>query len=157
LKPFAAVAEEVEQRWADRERRERIATTVEKIRTAINEGATFQEAASAYDRAPIEMTIDRRFQNDAISREFNEKVFFAGLNEVVAGAAGGSGAQIVARINEIGYGRNAISPAEVDNLALQMGLQLDQELIEAFVASVREDYGVNVNQAQIEALFADGF
>ncbi|GJL93208.1 peptidylprolyl isomerase [Hyphococcus sp.] len=157
LKPFDDVAEDVERRWRDQERRDRIAKTVDAIRTEINSGKAMEAVAETYERAPIELTIDRRFQNETISREFNEKLFFAGLHDVVSSTVGANGAQVVAEIREIGYGRNAISPAEVAELSSRVGLQLDQELIEAFVSSIRDDYGVKINSAQIDALFADGF
>lgn len=157
LKPYDYVEEEVERRWRDKERRDRIAKTVDAFRAEISGGKTLSEAAEALDRAPIELTIDRRFQNDVVTRDFNDKLFFAGLNDVVTNSIGSNGAQVVAKVEEIGYGRNAISPTEIALLSSRVGLQLDQELIEAFVNSIREDYGVKINASQIDALFSDGF
>ncbi|MEO1136988.1 MAG: hypothetical protein AAFW68_10350, partial [Pseudomonadota bacterium] len=52
--------------------------------------------------------------------------------------------------------RNVISPAEEERLAELVGFQLDQELVDAFIRSIRDDYGVTLNNSQIDALFADG-
>lgn len=156
LKPYEYVADEVEQRWRDQERRDRISAVVAEIREAISGGETLESVAEGFERAPIELVIDRRFQNEVISNAFNERIFFADLNELVAASAGASGAQVVAEIREVGYGRNLISPAEQAQLAELIGFQLDQELVEAFVTSIREDYGVTLNNAQIDALFSDG-
>lgn len=156
LKPFDEVRDEVERRWRDEERRNRIAALVQTIRSDIEGGKTLEDVAAEFERAPIELLIDRRFQNEIISRSFNEQIFFAGLNDIVAAPVGAAGAQAVADIREIGFGRNAIPPAEEEQIASLVGYQLDQELLEAFVISIRDDYGVKINRAQIDALFADG-
>jgi peptidyl-prolyl cis-trans isomerase D len=156
LKPFDEVRDEVEQRWRAEERRARIAAVVQAIRDEVAAGKTLEDVAGQYTRAPIELLIDRRFQNEIVSRSFNEQIFFAGLDEIVAAPVGASGAQVLAEVREIGFGRNAIPPAEEEQIASLVGYQLDQELLEAFVTSIRDDYGVKINSAQIDALFADG-
>lgn len=157
LKPYEYVEQEVEQRWRDEERRKRIQNTVAAIREAVTGGQTLAEVADTYNRAPIEELIDRRFVNETITRNLNEKIFFAGLNDVVTDTVGARGAQVVVQIHEIGFGRNMIGPAEQAQLAGNVGRLLDQELVDAFVLSIRDDYGVKVNNAQIDAMFADGF
>ena len=157
LKPYEYVEQEVEQRWRDEERRKRIQNTVTAIREAVAGGQTLAEVAGSYERAPIEEIIDRRFVNEAITRNLNEKIFFAGLDDVVTDTIGARGAQVVVQVHEIGFGRNMIGPAEQAQLAGNVGRLLDQELVDAFVMSIRNDYGVKVNNAQIDAMFADGF
>ncbi len=155
LKPYEYVEDEVEQRWRDRERRERIAKTVESIREEVAGGKTFEEVAAQFERAPIELIIDRRFQNDVINQAFNEKIFFTELGGLVSANVGAGGAQAIAEIREIGFQGNALPPDLRAQYADLIGRQLDQELIEAFVLEIREDYGVKINQAQIDALFSD--
>lgn len=157
LKPFDEVRDEVEQRWRDEERRARIAAAVQSIREEVAGGKTLEEVAAQYERAPIEVLIDRRFQNEIISRDFNETIFSAGLNALVSSPAGGGGAQVVAEIREVGFARNVIPPTEEQQIAMLVGYQLDQELLQAFILAIRDDYGVKINNAQIDALFADGF
>ncbi len=155
LKPFDYVRDEVEQRWRDQERTDRISKTVNDIRDSIAAGETLESVAEAFNRAPIGLVIDRRFQNETISATFNEQIFFADLNDVVSAPVGNAGAQVVAEIREIGYAPNAIPPEQKEQLKQMIGFQLDQELVEAFILTVREDLGVKVNQSQIDALFAD--
>ncbi|WP_375203019.1 peptidylprolyl isomerase [Hyphococcus sp.] len=157
LKPYDYVESEVEERWRAAERRERIEKTVAAIREAVRAGESLNDVADQYGRAPIEMVIDRRFTNEVIDKPFNEQIFFAGLNDLVASSVGNSGAQVIAEVREIGFGRSAISPPEEQRLAELVGMQLDQELISAFVEGIREDYGVKINQSQIDAIFNDGF
>lgn len=157
LKPYDEVEDEVQRRWRDRERRERIAKTVASIREAVAGGKTFDEVAAEFDRAPIELAIDRSFQNDIIDREFNEKLFFTEHGGLAASEIGASGAQAVAVIRDIGFLPGSVPPAGRQQFAQLVGRQLDQELIEAFILAIREDYGVKINQAQIDAIFSDGY
>lgn len=156
LKPYEYVEAEVEERWRAEERRMRIEQTVASIREAVNGVENFEDVAGRYERAPIELLIDRRFTNEVISQPFNEKIFFASLNELTSASVGNNGAQVIAQIREIGFGRSQISPADEARLAELVGMQLDQELVDAFITAIRDDYGVKVNQAQIDALFSDG-
>ncbi len=155
LKPFDEVRDAVEQRWRAQERRDRISATVSEIRKTVSEGGSLDDAAALFDRAPIELLVDRRFENETISASLSDQIFFAELNDLVSGPAGASGAQVVVEIREIGYAPNAIPPAQVEQLKQLIGYQIDQELVEAFILAIREDYGVKINQAQIDALFAD--
>ncbi|WP_411820377.1 SurA N-terminal domain-containing protein [Hyphococcus formosus] len=157
LQPLDYVRDDAEQRWRDRERRQRISNTVTLIRNEVESGKSFEEVADQFSRAPIVTTIDRRFQNEVISPSFNEQIFFANKGDLVSAPAGSSGAQVVAEIRAIGYGRNQIAPQEVEQIRQMFGFQLDQELLEAFVLSIRDDMGVKVNNDQIEALFRDGY
>ncbi|WDI31089.1 SurA N-terminal domain-containing protein [Hyphococcus flavus] len=155
LKPFDYVRDEVEERWRNQERRDRISQTVTSIRTSVEAGESLEDVADTFNRAPIVTVIDRRFQNDVISASFNDSIFFADLNDVISGQVGNSGTQVVAEIREIGYAPSTIPPEQVDQFKQMIGYQLDQELVEAFVLSLREDYGVKLNQSQIDALFND--
>lgn len=155
LKPFDEVRDEVEQRWRAEERRNRISKTVAGIREAVAGGESLEQVAEQFSRAPIELVIDRRFQNEVISDNFNEQIFFAELNDLVSAPAGVTGSQIIAEIREIGYAPGSVPPAQKERLREMIGFQLDQELVEAFVLTIRDDYGVKINQSQIDALFSD--
>ncbi len=157
LKPYEYVADEVDQRWRDQERRDRIAKTVAAIREAVSGGETLEAVASTYDRAPIELLIDRRYQDATISQSLNDRIFFADLHDLVSAPVGAGGAQVITEIREIGFGRSLVTAAEQERFAELVGLQLDQELVEAFITSVRDDYGVKIDRAQIDAMFTDGF
>ena len=84
-----------------------------------------------------------------------ERLFAAELNDVIAAPTQLGDAQIVAKIENISYARNSISPDQETLFRQYLGYQLDQELLEAFVIAIRDDLGVKVNQAQLDAIFAD--
>jgi len=149
------VRNEVEQSWRDQERATRITKTVNDIREAVKAGASLAEAADPFNRTPIELLIDRRFENEAISHDFNEQIFFAELNQLVSGPAALGNAQVIAEVQEIGFARNNIPPAEVDIFRQYIGYQLDQELLEAFINELRESYGVKINRAQLDLVFGE--
>lgn len=155
LKPFDYVRDEVVERWRAKERRDRISQTVQSIRDVIAGGQTLESAAEQFERAPIELVIDRRFQNETISAALNDDIFHADVSDLVASSVGSAGAQVIAEVREVGFARNSISPAEEERLRELVGYQIDQELVEAFVQTVRDDYGVTINQSQIDAIFSD--
>lgn len=155
LEPFDDVRDEVEQRWRKEEREQRISATVRTIREAVEAGQTLEEAADPYARAPIELALDRRFENEIISTAFNEQIFFAELNDLVSGPTPLGEAQIVAEIRDIIVRPNG-TPAEQQDIYRQyLGYQLDRELLDAFVSTIRDDYGVKTNATKLDALFAD--
>ena len=153
---FEGVRDAVERGWRNQERAQRISATVRAVREAVEGGQTLEEAAAPFDRAPIEIVIDRRFQNEVVSQAFNEQVFFADPGSLVSGPTALGEAQVVAQVRAVTYTRNTIAPNE-ENLQRQyLGFQLDQELLEAFVTEVRDDFGVQINRAQLDSLYTDG-
>lgn len=155
-RPFEDVRDQVEQGWRAQERNERISNTARLIREAVESGQSLTEAAAPFDRAPIETVIDRRFENDVISRALNEQIFFANLGELVSGPTALGSAQAVIDVRDISYAAEVIPPNEKAMYEQYLGFQLDQELLEAFVGAIREDYGVEVNRAQLETLYTSG-
>lgn len=152
---FEDVRDQVEQAWRNQERDQRISETVRGIREAIGGGQTLEEAAAPFDRAPIEILIDRRFENEIVSRSLNDQIFFADLGDLVSGPTALGAAQAVAEVRNITFSRNTIALNEEDMFKQYLGFQLDQELLEAFVTEVREDFGVEINRAQLDTLYAD--
>lgn len=153
---FEDVRDRVEQGWRADERSRRISDTARGIREAVEGGRTLGEAAAPFDRAPIETVIDRRFENDVISRALNEQIFFADIGDLVSGPTALGQSQAVVVVNAVSFTRNEIPLNEQALFGQYVGFQLDQELLDAFVSSVRDDYGVNVNRAQLSALYSDG-
>ena len=153
--PFDDVRDEVEQRWRKQERGQRISAAVRSIRDAVSSGQSLEEAADPYSRAPIEMTIDRRFQNESITRDFNDQIFFADNGDLVSGPVDLGEAQIIADIRGITLNRNVSTSDEASMYKQYLGYQIDQELFEAFVSAIREDYDVKINRQQMDILFAE--
>ncbi len=155
LLPFEDVANEAEQRWRRDERARRIAATIDGVRQTIAGGVSLEDAASQFDRAPTSLVIDRRFENDAISADLREDIFAAAQGDLVSGDAALGEAQIIAQVEVVAISALAAEGPQQAFFGQYLGFQLDQELIEAFLQSVREDYDVKVNQAQIDAIFGD--
>jgi peptidyl-prolyl cis-trans isomerase D len=155
LKPFEDVRDEVETAWRQQERAQRISDTVRRIREAVEGGATLEETAATFDRAPVELTVDRRFDNDALSNAFVDQVFYADLGQLVSGPSALGQAQVVAQVLDISYADSSVTYEQEELYKQYLGYQLDEELLESFVTAIREDYGVTVNNAQMETLFGD--
>ncbi|MEO1251800.1 MAG: peptidyl-prolyl cis-trans isomerase [Pseudomonadota bacterium] len=154
LKPFADVRDEAERKWRQEERVRRIADTVEGVSEMIANGETLADAAAQFDRAPTTLVIDRNLRNEAISPELSEKIFAAAPGDVVSADASLGEAQIVAVIDQTALSPFPASPDQESFFGQFLGYQLDQELIEAFLADVRDNYDIKINQAQVDALFS---
>ncbi len=156
LIPFEDVRDDVDAAWRKDERAQRLAETVADIRAQISAGSALAETASQFDRTPTTLVVDRRFENEAISADLREEIFSAAPNALVTGEAALGEAQIIAEIETIAVSTAAIPPEQASFYGQYLGYQLDQELIEAFLASVQEDYPIKIDQAQLDALFAEG-
>jgi len=155
LKPFDEVRDDAERQWRDQESTNRIADTIRNIRVSVEAGATLEDAADPFNRTPIELVIDRKFNNEAISTSFSDQLFFADQGDLVSGPVALGDAQVVAEIRSVGFARNQVSPDEVNLYRQYIGYQLDQELLEAFLSEVRDGYGVKVNREQLEAILGE--
>ncbi len=156
LKPFEDVRDEVDALWRQNERTSRLEKTVTDIKAQVEAGAEFKDVASQFDRTPTEVVIDRRFENDAISANLRDRIFSAAPNALVSGEAAIGEAQIIASIDIVAVTTQGVPPEQASFFAQYLGYQLDQDLIEAFLQSVRDEYDVKVNQTQLDVLFGQG-
>lgn len=155
LRPYEDVADEVAKRWRADERDQRIAATVQSIRDQIAAGKTLEEAATAFNRTPLVVTLSRDVANETFSRAMVRDVFLADKGALVSGAAGYGQAQIVAEVREIGFARNRVGPGEEIGYAQYIGYQLDQELLDAYLTTLREEYGVRADNAVVSQIFSE--
>ncbi len=156
IKPFADVQDGADQGWRKQERLQRISNTVRSIRDAVAGGQTFDEAANPFSRTPTQLLIDRRFENEAISLTFNQQIFTATKGDLVSSPASLGQAQVIAEIRQIGYSPNQVPPEQVEAFEQYLGFQLDQELVDAFILAVRDDFEVKINQTRLDAIFGEG-
>ncbi len=156
LLPFDEVRDEVDARWRKDERTERLSETVNDIREQVVAGSSLAEVASQFDRTPTTLVIDRRFENDAVSADLRESIFAAAPDALVTGEAALGEAQIIAEIGTVAVSAAGVPPEQATFYGQYLGYQLDQDLIEAFLTSVQNEYDIKINQAQLDALFADG-
>ena len=156
LKAFDDVRDEVETRWRTDERASRLAAMVDEIRAQVEGGKSFVEVAGQFDRTPTEVVIDRRFENEAISGNLRDEVFKVAPNALVSASAALGEAQVIAQVDTVAVSAVAAPPEQAEFYGQYLGYQLDQELVEAFIASVRDRYDVTINQAQLDAIFSEG-
>lgn len=156
LRPFEEIRDEVDTLWRRDEREQRLASTVNDIRTQIADGGALADVSSQFDRTPTTLVIDRSFENEAISADLRERLFAAAPDALVTGAAAIGEAQIIAEIETVAVSPGAVVQEQATFFGQYLGYQLDQELVEAFLTSVQNDIDIKINQTQIDAIFAEG-
>ncbi len=155
LKPFTDVAQEVETEWRNNERRDRIAATVDTIVERMAGGETLETIAEGFERAPIREALDLTNPgHDTISETLHEKIFKANKNDVVTGNSRSSSVQVVAEIRDINFVRGSINPLQLQNYRQFIGIQLNQELLNAYITTLQEDYDVEINQTLVDRIFS---
>ncbi|MDZ7627204.1 MAG: peptidyl-prolyl cis-trans isomerase [Parvularculaceae bacterium] len=148
------ISAEVEARWRTAEREARIGAVVAKINDAVAKGTPLAQAAASVNRAPLPASLSRRSVNETFSQDLLDQIFSAAKGKAVSGRAG-DGAQVIAVVDDIKFGAAPVGPEQITAFGRFVGNQLDQELIDAYAKAVRDDYKVKVNDAQIEAQFAE--
>jgi peptidyl-prolyl cis-trans isomerase D len=151
--PFEEVRDEATQKWRAEERRARIAAKVAEISKALEGGEKLADIAGRLNRAALERIVGRNENDSAFSAELLDRIFSADLGRAVSGPAGAGGAVTIAEIREIGFRRNAVSAPEETSFKQFLGYQLNQEMVEAYLASLRKDYGVKVDRDRLAQIF----
>ena len=154
-KEFELVADDAERAWRAEERRGRISAAVARLKDEIAGGKSFDEAALALNRTPLSETLERNARSEIFSPALVDAVFNAAPNAVLSGPAGFGEAEILVEVREIGYARNRIGPGEEIGFAQFLGFQMNQELLEAYIAELRDEYGVRADSNAIAQLFSD--
>lgn len=154
--PYETVAAEVEAKWRAAERSARITAAVKSLREEMAKGKSLKEAAASLNRAPITEAVTRRSAGQTFSEPLLEQIFSASKGETISGPAIMGDAELVITVDAISFDVARVRPDEVAMFSQFIGSQLGQELVDAYAAAVRDDYGVKVNEAQIDALFAEG-
>jgi peptidyl-prolyl cis-trans isomerase D len=152
--PLETIAAEVEARWRAADRDARISAVAAKINEALARGETLAAAVAPLGREPLSASLSRRSVNDTFSQDLLDQVFAAAKGKPVTGRTS-DGAQVVAVVNDIGFAGTPIAPAQISGFARFIGQQIDQELIDAYAKTIREDARVKINQTQIDRQFGD--
>lgn len=151
--PYDIVAAEVEERWRADERNARINAIVKSLRDAVDSGKSLAEAGAALNRAPVTVTLSRGRPSEAISQEALNQAFAVAKGEAISAPVALGTGQIVAVVDAIAFDSSQVNADTFNAFSQYVASQLDQELIAAYADAVREEYGVKVDQAQIDALF----
>ncbi|MEZ5919960.1 MAG: SurA N-terminal domain-containing protein [Parvularculaceae bacterium] len=154
--PFDQVKTEVESRWRSEENDSRIDNLVKKIRDAIDAGKSLKEAgADVANLAPITEIVERRAQGGLFSPALLDQIFSADKGDVVSGPAANGSSQVIVAIDDVEFDADKIKPEDVSAYSTYMGSQLNQELVDAFAGSVRDDAKVKINTTQVDQLFSE--
>lgn len=155
LRPYEEVIDHVEQKWRASERGERIAGAVKQVTDAIQSGQSFDEAAAPFNRAVLRTTVSRGQPNNAFSDALAEETFNAELGSVLTGNANAASAQTIVEVRDIAFARNQVGAAERAAFRQYLSFQLNQELLEAYISSLRADYGVHLDETALASIFSD--
>ncbi len=156
LIPYADVADEVAQKWRANERKTRIAAAVKRVTDAVAKGDSLAAAAAPFNRAVLERLLARGQADETISAELAEDVFEAPPKSVVSGDAGAGDGQTIVEIREIGFAKSRLGAAEDTAFRQFVAYQLNQEYVDAWLATLREDYGVKTDAERLAVLFNEG-
>ena len=154
LAEYETVEADVETRWRTDERLRRIERAAGQVREALAAGATMSEALKPFNTEPTSLTLVRRNPGNTFSQTLIEDIFTADLASAVTGSPPFGPEKIVAVIDKIDFDRTAVGPGQEIAFKQYVGLQLNQELLEAYLAALREDYDVRIDQSQIDSLFS---
>ena len=156
VRPYDEVADDVALAWRKQERDARIASVVGQIADAVAGGASFEDAVAPFDLEVQTSTADRRLGVEAFAETTMEKAFSANIDALFTGDSATGPAQIAAVVKDARHQTSVFNPAQRPIVSQYAGYQLDQELFQAYAEAVQQDFGVSVNQAAIDASFADG-
>ncbi len=154
--PYEKVAEEVEAKWREDDRKARLDAVVKSLRAATDSGKSLKEAAADINRAPIVEIVTRRSPGQNLDGPLVEQIFSASIGDTISGPVGGGEAELVVSIDGISFDQSQVGPDEIAAFSQYVGAQLSQELIDAYATAVRDDFGVKVNQAQIDQMYSEG-
>ena len=154
--PYDQVADEVEANWRRDERNGRIASIVSQIRDAVAGGAALREAANPFGGEVQEIEAVRTQPPAPLTPILTEEAFAADLDAIVSGDSVNPGAVVIARVKEISFTADAARDAQEIALKQRLGVQLDQEILDAYAAVLTNDLGVKRNEAAIETVFSEG-
>jgi len=151
LKPFDDVAADVEAAWRANEKEKRVTTLANAIAERVRAGESLSKMGDSYDRAPITETFAINTpSHNTFSPAARQALFMADKGDTLVGDALGSGVKIVSTVTEIDFARGGINALELDSFQQYIGLQLNQELLQAYVQTLQDDYGVTLNQPLID-------
>ncbi|MEL6370141.1 MAG: peptidyl-prolyl cis-trans isomerase [Pseudomonadota bacterium] len=151
--PMKDVADEVEAGWRAQERERRLDNTLTQVRQEIDGGASMASAAKQFNRAALSEKIRRASNPDFLTPSLLEQVFAAETGDLVSGPT--STGRVVVRVNEIEFDREAGGTPQIASTQQFLGFQLDQELLEAYASTAREEVGVQIDSAAIDRIFSD--
>ncbi|MEX0645625.1 MAG: SurA N-terminal domain-containing protein [Parvularculaceae bacterium] len=156
LRPYEDVSEDVDRRWRSEERNRRIAAAVKQVTDAVAAGSTFEEAAAPFNRAILALDIVRESTESAFSQALIDQIFKTDKGAVVSGASALGEAQVIVEVREIGFRQELVSPGYEAAWLQRLSFELNEELFEAYIEALRQEYGVKADPDLLAQLFNEG-
>ncbi|MEL6112799.1 MAG: SurA N-terminal domain-containing protein [Pseudomonadota bacterium] len=151
LKPFEDVEGEVEAAWRASEKENRVSALAEAIAERVRAGESLAAVGDSFERAPITETFAINApSHNTFSPTARQALFMADKGDTLVGDALGSGVKVVSVVTDIQFARGGINPLELDSFQQYIGLQLNQELLQAYMQTLQDDYGVTLNEPLID-------
>lgn len=155
LKPFEDVSSIVENAWKNDEISKRISKTADALAERVKAGESLESIAEGFERAAIKETIELAAPtHETISTELHTDIFNAEKDAILVGNALGGSVKVIAQIHDISFDRSAINQSQFQSFGQFLGRQIDQELVEAYVQTLQQEYKVEINQPLIDRLFS---
>lgn len=150
-RPLEEVREEVEALWRARELDRRAAAKAEEIAQRVRDGEALSAVAEAEGLTvetsePLTRESAEDFNNPR--RDLAALIFEIGEGEVANGPA--PGGHLIARVVEIRPADPAEDPEGLEEIAEELSQSLLGSLIEGYIGTLRQDYGVTVNQGAVD-------
>ena len=153
--PLEDVRARVTDEWQTDERSKLLQAMAEHIVKRGNETGSFKAATEGFKREPlVSEPMTRQVSNDTFTDEAVEGLFSVGENEFAFANVGFSGEIIVMQVKEI------IDAEVKDGVAKELifsGEQrkYHQDLTSQFVSSLQNNFGVSVNQSNLDRAISD--
>lgn len=155
VRPLAAVRDDVLDLWRDAQRAERTTAIANDIAERARQGETLEDIASAEGYEV--QTLDPLTRFDADPEALPSPELPATLFELEKGeveTVSGQDGAVVVRLREVRPADPATADAQVATLRAGLAAAMRTDVLEQFVASLRDQYGVEINQGQVENVLA---
>ncbi|MBB4659803.1 peptidylprolyl isomerase [Parvularcula dongshanensis] len=155
-RPFEEVREEVAADQREEAARTALRTAVEAFQARVAGGEAFEDAAQAIGSDVQTRSFSVARPDPSLPPAFLRALFLADLGTVVAEPTATGDSAVVAVVDEVRFGADPTGGALRDAAREQLGQSLTEELIEAYLEALRDEFGVRRNDAALAVQFGDG-
>lgn len=148
-RPFETVADRVRTDFLADRASGALQAAMADFQAAVAGGQTFEEAAAAIGSDVGSATISARRPDPAIPQSMLLSVFEAEMGDVVAEAAPTGDTGVVAMVQSVSFEAIPNLDALIGDYRDQIGEQMTGELLNAYVAALEGEFGVERNDAVI--------
>ena len=148
-RPFEAVADRVASDYAASEREAALTAATDAFRARVAAGEAFETVAAEIGSDVAEVTVSAQRPDPDVPTTRMRAIFDAPIGGVVAEAAPEGGQAIVAIVDDVTFEGQPGADALLGGYRDQVGGQVTGELLEAYIAALEAEYGVERDDAVI--------